>query len=140
MPERLPRWAIVVMLTLVVGALALVGPCVTAGPAWETARIDGVTASTSSRELSVLVGHASCNAGPRVRILREDADAVRIVAEQGTDCEDIGLHSTVDIDLTSPLRARTVETQQSRYVTERELDCTIDGERSSRCVEVRVPD
>jgi hypothetical protein len=139
MPERLPRWAMATMVVFAIAAVALFVRWTTAPPSWEMITIGGVAAHSDSPVLEVRVHHSLCDHGPRVRIVDEDADVVRLIAEQGGSCDDIGLTSTIDVELVSKLGTRLIEIEQSAYRSQLgPFECTVDDEPSDRCVEVRV--
>lgn len=103
-------------------------------PQWATRSIAEVNGATDSSTLEVTVNHNRCgNGGPRVNVTRQSADSIVLSAEQDErgDCDDIGLTSTVTVELDALLGQRAIRFQPEQQAGS--VVCIIDGERSDLC-------
>jgi hypothetical protein len=104
---------------------------------WEPISITAVAAASDSADISVTLSHSQCRRGPRVRVVGESDDAVRLRGEQdeGGGCDDIGLTSETSVALDSELGARRIEIEERRTPEGNPpISCVVDGQVSDRCV------
>ena len=114
----------VISVVLLLGWLAL-------RPNWQPRSIVGVEGAVDSQILDVTVAHEDCGTGnPRVSARESGNDSVVLVAEYNErgDCNDIGLESTVTVELARELGDRTVSVTIGR-----EIDCEIAGRGGEPC-------
>jgi hypothetical protein len=124
---------IAVLALFVVGVGAFVWA--TNRPEWETVHIEGIVASSDADEIDVIVAHGQCGRDPRVVVVEQSDDAVRLRAEQdvGGDCDSVGLTSEITVELDADLGAARIEVERFRPVGRPEAACVVDGEPDDRC-------
>lgn len=94
-------------------------------PDWEPTAISAVRGDAGSTRLEVDVQHSRCpHGGPRVDV-EEAGDVVVLRARQDRqgDCDDIGLTTTIDVELRQPLDDRRIDPGTHREG----IRCDIDG-------------
>lgn len=105
-------------------------------PDWKPTLITEVTATSDSADLSVTVSHSQCRRDPRVQVVDESSEAVRLRAEQdqGGGCDDIGLSSEISVRLNTELGTRRVELEEPPSSEGTNISCVVDSQISDRCV------
>lgn len=132
---RLWTWAgvgAVVALVLGLGWLTM-------RPNWQPRPIVAVEGTVDSHILDVTVAHEDCATGdPRVHATEPNADQIVLSAEYNDDgdCNDVGLQTTVTVELAGEVGNRTVRVR----TLDRELDCDIAGSDDPPCVASNSPE
>jgi hypothetical protein len=117
---------IVVLFVAVLLAMRLAGSS-------ELIAISRVEARSVSPSVAVTALHNDCSHDPRVRVVSETAERVRIRVDRrrglADDCDDIGLTSRLVAELETALGSRTIVVETARAG----FECIIDGVESDRC-------
>lgn len=127
-PIRIAGAAAVIMLCLVAFAYAI------DRPDWGPQPIVGISGAVDQESLEVTVVHGRCPSGDPVVRVDESATEVRIRAEQDVhgDCEDVELHTMIEVDLDQPLADRPLLVEPPREP--HETDCAVTGRPDGACV------
>jgi hypothetical protein len=98
-------------------------------PDWEPVAVTEVAGEETGTQLSVTVRHSACPDGPRVEVDEETEVVVRIRAEQNVagDCDDVGLTTTLQVELERPLGDRSIAGASGAP------SCVVDGRATDRC-------
>ena len=111
--EKLNPWVGILYAALVVG-LAVVVIAFLNRPNWELIHIQRVEASAQDDVMAVTVLHASCG-GPRVQVVEETREFVAVRADHDVrgGCRDIGLTTTIQVELDTALAERNIHMEGS---------------------------
>ncbi|HEV2809066.1 MAG TPA: hypothetical protein VGV93_01545, partial [Acidimicrobiales bacterium] len=128
--ERLSPWVGILYAALVVG-LELGVIAFLNRPDWELIHIERVEASAQDDVMAVTVLHASCG-GPRVLVVEETTEFVAVRADHDVrgGCQDIGLTTTIQVQLDTALGERNIHLEGSESGG---AICNVDGTEHDRC-------
>lgn len=137
LPQERSAWSTVLFVVLLLSLAAAIVFAFNRSQ-WETRQVQAVIARSDTASLQVVIAHSSCPGdGVRAHVTKETRDLVQLRAEHGIsgDCDDIGLTTTVSLELDAPLGGRVIRVVQPAWTvdTEQVMDCRIDEADSDRC-------